>query len=311
MCDPMRLSGYIADIPTPFDANGTIDWAAFDRLCRRQIHVGASAIVVAETAGETWALTLREHQDLIRAAVAVSQKRVAVIAGAGSNSTAQAIELARQAEAAGADAIMSVVPYYNKPMQDGLAAHFSAIAAATALPIIVHDSPSRTARALADATMIRLAQSPQFAGLRDSSGDVTRLARLRPQLPPGFRLLCGDDATATAFMLQGGHGCVSLLANVVPDLCGDLADACLREQTGTIQDLGGRLAPLAAALAQDSVPAALKCALTLLGLMSPYVRLPVVAMDAPSKAAIATALAAIPVSAELVPRNPRRASIVR
>jgi hypothetical protein len=164
------LSGYIPDLPTPFDESGRIDLKAFADLCERQIAAGVSALVVCEAAGEASTLSSDEHEAVIRAAVETSHGRARVIGGAGSNSTSRAIELTRRAEAAGADAVLSVVPYYNKPMQNGIAAHFLAVAGATGLPIILHDIPSRTVRELANDTLTRLAESRQFVGLRDGSG---------------------------------------------------------------------------------------------------------------------------------------------
>src|SRR6202020_548491 len=198
------LAGTIADLPTPFDDDGGIDLPALTRLCQRQIEAGASAIVVGETAGEASTLTPAEHDRIIRAAVETARGRIRVIAGAGSNSTHQAVELTRHAEAAGADAVLSVVPYYNKPMQAGIHAHFRAIADSTSLPIILHDIPSRTVRELSDETLARLAQSEQFIGLRDATCDITPPMRLQPLLAPGFRLMSGDDATALAFIANGG-----------------------------------------------------------------------------------------------------------
>ncbi|WP_347335918.1 dihydrodipicolinate synthase family protein [Bradyrhizobium murdochi] len=154
------LSGYIADLPTPFDEQAELDLGAFAALCERQIDAGASAIVVGETAGEASTLTADEKVRLIRCAVGTARGRVRVIAGAGSNSTDRAIELTMRAEGAGADAVLSVAPYYNKPMQNGIIAHFRAIAACTALPIILHDIPARTARPLADETIAALARGP-------------------------------------------------------------------------------------------------------------------------------------------------------
>jgi 4-hydroxy-tetrahydrodipicolinate synthase len=213
------LTGYMPDLPTPFDETGAVDQQAFAKLCERQIAAGVSAIVVCETAGEASTLTPVEHESMIRAAVEIAHGRGRVIAGAGSNSTSQAIELTRCAEAAGADAVLSVVPYYNKPMQSGIEAHFRAVAEQTGLPIILHDIPSRTIRELADDTLARLAESRQFIGLRDGTGDVARPMRLRWRVPPGFRLLSGDDATALAFIACGGAGCISTISNVAPDLC--------------------------------------------------------------------------------------------
>src|SRR5437899_289541 len=179
----------------------------------------SAAIVVGETAGEASTLTPVEHDAIVCTAIEIARGRVRIIAGAGSNSTSQAIELTRRAEAAGADGVLSVVPYYNKPMQAGIYAHFRAIAGSTTLPIIVHDVPSRTIRELADDTLARLSESRQFIGLKDGTGDITRPLRLRPLLPPGFRLLSGDDTTALAFLANGWDGCISTISNVAPELC--------------------------------------------------------------------------------------------
>lgn len=184
------LAGYIPDLPTPFEETDQIDFNAFAKLFERQIEAGVSAIVVGETAGEASTLTMVEHDCIVRAAVEIAHGRVRVIAGAGSNSTSQAIQLTRRAEAAGADAVLSVVPYYNKPMQTGIHAHFQAIADSTPLPIILHDIPSRAIRELSDDTLARLAESRQFVGLKDATDDIARPLRLRSLVPPGFRLLC-------------------------------------------------------------------------------------------------------------------------
>src|ERR1700736_2633834 len=242
------LVGYIPDLPTPFDEAGAIDLAAFAKLCERQIRAGVSAIVAGETTGEASTLTPAEHDTIIRTAAEIARGRVRVIAGAGSNSTSQAIELTRRAELAGADAVLSVVPYYNKPMQAGIDAHFRAIAGSTTLPIILHDVPSRTIRELADATLARLAQSRQFIGLRDGTGDVTRPPRLRSLLPSEFRLLSGDDPTALPFIANGGDGCLSMISNVAPDLCRVIFTSCRQGRLQSARYLQGRLAPLTACL---------------------------------------------------------------
>jgi 4-hydroxy-tetrahydrodipicolinate synthase len=286
------LAGTIADLPTPFDDGGGIDLAALTGLCQRQIEAGASAIVVGETAGEASTLTPAEHDRIIRAAVETARGRIRVIAGAGSNSTHQAVELTRHAEAAGADAVLSVVPSYNKPMQAGIAAHFRAIAESSALPVILHDIPSRTIRELSDDTLVRLAESRRFIGLRDSTGDLARPLRLRPLLPTGFRLLSGDDLTALAFLSLGGDGCISTISNVAPGLCQAIFSSCRQGRLQSARYLHHRIAPLTAALAKDS-PAALKYALSLLGLMRPTTRLPMVELAEPAKADVARALAGI------------------
>src|SRR6202521_1723943 len=284
------LAGYIPDLPTPFDEEGKLDPAAFARLCQRQINAGVSAVVVGETAGEASTLTPAEHDSIVRIAVEIARGRVRVIAGAGSNSTSQAIELTRRAEAAGADALLSVVPYYNKPMQAGIYAHFRAIAASTALPIILHDIPSRTIRELSDDTLARLAESRQFIGLRDGTGDIAQPLRLRPLLPSGFRLLSGDDATALAFLAHGGDGCISMVSNIAPLLCRAIFSSCRQGQLPSARYLQSRLAPLTTALSKES-PAALKYALCLLGFMRPSTRLPIVELAEPAKAEVASAIA--------------------
>jgi 4-hydroxy-tetrahydrodipicolinate synthase len=292
------LAGAIADLPTPFDEKDRIDLLAFQLLCERQIEAGAKAIVVAETAGEASTLSLAEHDAIVRAAVKTARGRVRIIAGAGSNATSHAIELTRRAESAGADAILSVVPYYNKPMQMGLTAHFAAVADCTELPIILHDVPSRTVRGLADETLVQLAQSPQFIALRDATGDVTRPLRLRSQLRPGFRLLFGDDVTVLAFLLHGGDGCISVMAAAFPELCHDLTTSCQQSRLRSGRGITEQLAALSVALSRDT-PAALKYALSLLGLMSPRVRLPMVELAEAEKTEIARAIAAIGDEAEI------------
>jgi 4-hydroxy-tetrahydrodipicolinate synthase len=286
------LAGYIPDLPTPFDEDDRLGLATFAKLCERQIEAGVSAITVAETAGEASTLTPAEHQTIVRAAVEIARGRVRVIAGAGSNSTSQAIELTRRAEAAGADAVLSVVPYYNKPMQAGIDAHFRSIADQTTLPIILHDIPSRTNRELSDDTLARLAESKQFIGLRDGTGDVARPLRLQPLLPPSFRLLSGDDATALAFFANGGDGCISTVSNVAPGLCQAIFSSCRQGRLLSARYLQNRLAPLTASLSKEN-PAALKYALCLLGFISPTTRLPIVELSDCAKVEVASAIAGI------------------
>jgi 4-hydroxy-tetrahydrodipicolinate synthase len=286
------LSGYIPDLPTPFNEAGEVDLTAFARLCERQIQAGVSAIVAGETTGEASTLAPSEHDAVIRTAVETAHGRVRVIAGAGSNSTSQAIETTRRAELAGADAVLSVVPYYNKPMQAGIAAHFRAIADSTALPVILHDIPSRTVRELSDATVSNLSQSRQFIGLRDATGDLARPLRLRTTLPAGFRLVSGDDMTALGFFANGGDGCISAISNVAPDLCQLIYSSLRQGQLQSARHLQQRLEPLAMLLAREN-PAALKYALGLLGLMRPDARLPLVELETATKVEIANAMAAI------------------
>jgi 4-hydroxy-tetrahydrodipicolinate synthase len=274
-----ELSGYAPALPTPFGAEGCIDAVAFERLCDLQVAHGAAALVVCGTTGEAPTLSSQEHADLIRMAVARSRGRIPVIAGAGANATAHAIALAKSAEAAGADAILSVVPYYNKPTQAGLYAHFRVIAEATGLPVILYDVPSRTACGLADETIARLAELPRVIGLKDAAGDTTRPARLRSLLGTEFRLLCGDDALALPYFAQGGDGCISVTSNVAPGLCRSMFLAWKQGQSVRAQRLARAAAPLTTALFRESNPVPVKYALALLGFMSSAVRLPLVELN--------------------------------
>ena len=283
------FTGCLADLPTPFDQDGDVDAKAFARLCERQVAAGTPALVIGETAGEASTLSPAEHALLIRTAVEIVHGRAKVIAGTGSNSTSHAIELTRLAEAAGAHAVMSVVPYYNKPMQEGIAAHFQAIALSTGLPIVLHDVPSRTIRELADDTLLRLAERRQFIGLRDGTGDVARPLRLSGRLRGGFRLMAGDDATALAYVAAGGDGSISMVANITPDLCRTIHSSLSQGRLQTARYLQRRLSPLQACLGMES-PAGLKYALSLLGVMRPTMRLPLVELDEQAKAAVASAL---------------------
>ena len=286
-----KLSGYAPALPTPFDDNGDVDSEAFERLCDLQITCGATALVVCGTTGEAATLTSEEQGELIRIAVAVSRGRVPVIAGAGSNATVHAIASTKDAEAFGADAVLSVVPYYNKPTQAGLYAHFREIAASTGLPVILYDVPSRTACALADATIARLAELPRIIGLKDSSGDATRPSRLRTLVGPDFRLLSGDDALGLAFLAHGGDGCISVTSNVAPGLCRNMFLAWRQGPAARAQRLARPVAQLTAALFCETNPVALKYALSLFGLMSPRVRLPLVELSDQYKPGIAAILA--------------------
>jgi 4-hydroxy-tetrahydrodipicolinate synthase len=285
-----QLSGYAPALPTPFDQDDRIDGKAFERLCDLQIGSGATALVVCGTTGEAPNLTATEHGRLIDIAVDVAQGRVPVIAGAGSNATEHAIELTNDAEAHGADAILSVVPYYNRPTQAGLFAHFRAIAAQTCLPVILYDVPSRTGCALAEQTIASLVEVAHIIGLKDATGDVSRPARLRPMVGAGFRLLSGDDATALGFVANGGDGCISVTSNVAPALCRDMFLAAKQGQVSRTQRLSHAVGRLTSALSLETNPVPLKYALSLLGLMSPRVRLPLVELSPHAKEEVQAAL---------------------
>jgi 4-hydroxy-tetrahydrodipicolinate synthase len=282
-----KLAGYAPALPTPFEDDEAIDAAAFEHFCELQISNGATALVVGGTTGEAPNLTREEHCRLLHIATGVSRGRVPIIAGAGSNATQHAIELTKDAEVSGADAILSIVPYYNRPTQSGLYAHFSQIAASTGLPIILYDVPTRTACSLADETVARLAELPQIAGLKDATGDPSRIARLRMLIGTGFRLFSGDDATALTFIAQGGDGCISVTANVAPGFCRDMFLTLRQGQITRAQRLSYPIAQLTAALFRETNPAPVKFALSLFGLMAPRVRLPLVEIAEKTKIELA------------------------
>jgi 4-hydroxy-tetrahydrodipicolinate synthase len=238
-------------------------------------------------------LSRAEHDTIVRIAVGASRLRIPVIADASSNSTSQAIELATDAEAAGADGILSVVPYYNKPTQAGMYAHFRAIVEATGLPVILYDIPSRTVCGLADDTVARLAELPRVIGLKDATGDLGRPLRLRALLGSEFRLLSGDDATALAFFAHGGDGCISVTSNVAPGLCRAMYSAWIQGKITRAQQLAAVLVRLTAALSRESHPVPVKYALSVMNLISPRVRLPLVELQSGTKADIEKVLARI------------------
>jgi 4-hydroxy-tetrahydrodipicolinate synthase len=289
----LRLSGYAPALPTPFDDAGELDLPALERLCHRQVEDGATALVVCGTTGESPTLNRAEHANVVRVAVRASHGRIPVIASAGSNSTSQAIDLSRDAEAAGADALLSVVPYYNKPTQAGMCAHFRAVAESTSLPIILHDVPARTVCGLADDTIARLAELPQFIGLKDATGDIARPLRLRSLVGSEFRLLSADDATALAFFAQGGDGCISVTSNVVPGLCRAMYLAWMQGQIAQAQQLATAAARVTAALRRETDPATVKYALSTIDLVLPRVRLPLVELKSETRAEIDAALARV------------------
>ena len=253
--------------------------------------VGPIAVFVATAACCGACSTIRVRAKSCGGALSLASRgRIPVIAGAGANATARAIELTRDAEAAGADAILSVVPYYNKPTQAGLYAHFREITKSTGLPIILYDVPSRTACGLADETVARLAELPRVIGLKDAAGDATRPARLRPLVGTDFRLLSGDDALALAYFAHGGDGCISVTSNVAPGLCRAMFLAWKHGQSVRAQRLARPLAQLTAALFRETNPVPVKHALALLGLMSPAVRLPLVELSDQARAELGEVL---------------------
>jgi 4-hydroxy-tetrahydrodipicolinate synthase len=273
------LRGYVPDLPTPFDHANQVDVESLEALCEQQIRQGANALVICNTIGEATSLSDEERMLVIRTAVEAARSRIPVIAGAGSNSTAHAIALSKAAEAAGADALLSVVPYYNRPTQAGLCAHFEAIMASSGLPLIIHDIPSRTACSLGDGALARIAEQKNCFGLLDGTGDQLRGRRLRKTIGPRFKLLSGDDSSAHEFLLNGGDACISATCNVAPNRCHQLFSAATTGDTETVRRLVAILDPLNSLLSTESAPSAVKYALSLPCLVSPRVRLPLLELS--------------------------------
>src|ERR1700704_691215 len=261
-----RCHGSSAALPTPYSL-GKVDFDALEAFCNRLIDRGISALVPCGTTGEAPLLTPDEHHRVVARTVAAAAGRVPGSARAGRNNTHPAVDLARSAERAGAQALLCVTPPYLKPTQAGMMVHFRTIHDAVGIPIILYDVPSRTACALEDVTIRRLAELPRIVGLKDATGDIPRVARLRRRLGDQFLLLSGDDASQAAFRMAGGDGCISVTANVVPVLCGALHRTCDETLDADIQWYEQLLAPLHAALFIEANPIPLKRALHRLGLM--------------------------------------------
>jgi 4-hydroxy-tetrahydrodipicolinate synthase len=275
---------------TPMQTDGTLDYAAYRRLIDWHVAEGTDALVVVGTTGESPTVSMVEHVELIEVAVEHANGRVPVVAGVGANSTEEAIHLGRHACAVGAQAGLSVVPYYNKPSQEGLYSHFRRIAEAADLPIILYNVPSRTGADLSIDTVLRLAQVPGIIGIKDATGDIGRGTWLLRQAPLGFQVFSGDDQTAAALMLLGARGNISVTANVAPRLMHELCVAALTMDVAKVRKINNQLLPLHRALFVEANPIPVKWALACLGRLSLAYRLPLVALAAQHHATVETAL---------------------
>jgi 4-hydroxy-tetrahydrodipicolinate synthase len=270
------VSGSLVAIVTPMQQGGALDLPALARLIDFQIENGTAGIVVVGTTGESPTVSVEEHCRLIQAAIDDAAGRIPVIAGTGGNSTAEALELTRFAKRAGASACLSVVPYYNKPTQEGMYRHFRTIAESVDLPVLLYNVPSRTVADLATDTVLRLAEIPGIAGMKDATSDLPRLVDLRNRLPAGrkFALYSGNDDTALAFMLLGGHGVISVSANVAPRAVAEMCAAALDNDVVTARHINARLANLNARLFVEANPIPVKWALAEMGMIHNELRLP-------------------------------------
>ena len=281
--------GSFTALVTPF-SNGSLDEKAFRGLVDWQIAEGTNGLVPVGTTGESPTLTHQEHGHVVEWCVEQAKGRVPVIAGAGSNSTQEAIALARHAQHAGADAVLVVTPYYNKPTQEGLYQHFRAINDAIGIPIIVYNIPARSVIDMSVDTMKRLFDLKNIAGVKDATANVVRVSQQRAAMGEDFNQLSGEDATALGFMAHGGHGCISVTSNVAPRLCAEFQGACLRGDYRTALGLQDKLLPLHTALFVETSPAPVKYALSVLGKCADTVRLPMVTVAERTKAAVREAM---------------------
>ena len=284
------FKGSFVALITPFTDHG-VDEKAFQKFVEWQIGEGTQGVVPCGTTGESPTLSHPEHERVIELCVEVARGRIPVIAGTGSNSTEEAISLTRHAKKAGADAALVVTPYYNKPTQEGLYQHYKAIHDAVDLPIVIYNIPGRSVIDMSIDTMARLAELPGIVGVKDSTADLARPLATRVQIGPEFCQLSGEDATATGFLAQGGHGCISVTANIAPRLCAEMHNAWAEGDLKRMEAARDRLAPLHRALFLETSPGPVKYGAKLLGLGGDQVRLPLVVPGEATRTAVREAMA--------------------
>ena len=285
------IVGSIVALVTPMHEDGRVDEAALRALVDWHVAEGTDCIGVVGTTGESPTLSVEEHWEVIRIAVEHAAGRVPIMAGTGANSTQEAIEHSRYAAKVGADCTLSVVPYYNKPSQEGIYRHFRAIAEAADIPMVLYNVPGRTVADMQPETVLRLAQVPGIVGIKEATGDIERAARLIKHAPAGFRVYSGDDGTAVALMLLGGHGNVSVTANVAPRAMHELCVAALEGRVRDAAAIHLRLLELHAALFVEPSPSATKWALARLGRCGAGLRLPITPLSPAGQAVLERALA--------------------
>lgn len=284
------LKGSLVALITPMNQDGSINYEQLHDLIDWHIENGTDGIVAVGTTGESATLPVEEHLAVIEATVKHVNKRVPVIAGTGANNTVEAIALSKAAEQAGADYTLSVVPYYNKPSQEGIYQHFKAIAEATSIPMIIYNVPGRTVVSMSNDTILRLAEIPNIVGVKEASGNIGNNIELINSVPEGFAVFSGDDPTGLPFMLCGGHGVVTVAANVAPKLFADMCRTALEGDIATARRLNEQLIPIYNTMFCEPSPAAPKWGLSLLGKCEPHVRLPLVALTEAGQAKVRAAL---------------------
>ncbi len=286
------LEGYVTALITPM-RDGAVDEEAFRTFVEWQIAEGVNGLLPCGTTGESPTLSHDEHMQVTEICIEVAKGRVPVIAGTGSNSTEEAISLTRHAKEAGADAALLVMPYYNKPTQEGMYQHFKAVQDAVAIPQYIYNIPGRSVVNMTTETMARLAELPNIVGVKDATADLTRPTTTRMAIPGDFNQMSGEDGTALAFLAQGGHGCISVTANIAPRACAEFYAAWKAGDAAKALELHTRLMPLHEALFCESSPIPAKYAAYLLGKCSSEMRLPLCQPTAASKQRIETTLRAL------------------
>lgn len=287
------ITGSIVALITPMHADGSVDYPALRKLIDWHIDEGTDCIGVVGTTGESPTVNVQEHCEIIRVAVEQSKGRVPVMAGCGANSTSEAIELAQFAKTVGADCQLQVVPYYNKPTQEGQYQHFKAIAEAVDLPTILYNVPGRSVADMAHETVLRLAQVPGIVGIKEATGNIERAQWLIKEAPKGFAIYSGDDPTAVALMLCGGHGNVSVTANIAPRLMHELCVAAIAGNIGRAMEIQMQLLPIHKALFVEANPIPVKWAAARLGLCGPNLRLPMTELTPGNHATVERAMHAV------------------
>lgn len=287
------LKGSMVALVTPMQRDGSVDEKAFRELVAWQIAEGTEGLIPVGTTGESPTLSHEEHDRVVELCVEVAAGRVPVIAGAGSNSTAEAIRLTRHAKEVGADAALVVTPYYNKPTQEGLYLHFMAIAEAVDLPVIIYNIPPRSVIDMSAETMGRLAKHPNIVGVKDATANLARPLHTKRSCGPDFAQLSGEDHTALAFMAAGGHGCISVTANVAPRLCAEMHKAWRDGRIDEAMAIQDRLTPLHDAMFSETSPGPVKYAASLLGKGTDLCRLPLAPVAEGTKARVREAMVSV------------------
>lgn len=284
------LKGSLVALVTPMNLDGSVNFDQLKSLIDWHIENGTDAIVAVGTTGESATLPVEEHLAVIEATVKHVNKRIPVVAGTGANNTVEAIELSKAAQRLGADYTLSVVPYYNKPSQEGIYRHFKAIAEAASIPMIIYNVPGRTVVNMSDDTILRLANIPNIVGVKEASGEIGRETDLINRVPEGFAVYSGDDPTAMAFMLCGGDGVISVAANVAPKPFADMCRAALKGDIPAARALNKQLVPVYNVMFCEPSPAAPKWALSELGKCNPHVRLPIIELSSDGQDKVRNAL---------------------